>query len=138
MSLLDLKSRLDNRNSFEGSAGMSAIPNSQNDSITGPAVNEAFTVEGGMGDTIEQRFFHGKANPGRLDGKKLGDVDLHVHLLEETYNYDRAGFTGEVGPSPGPTGYSFPPGGQDLDLPVIDGVQGEPTKYLDTMTGLLP
>ena len=114
---------------------MSAIPNSQNDSITGPAVNEAFTVEGGMGDTIEERFFHGKANPGKLDGKKLGDVDLHVHLLEETYNYDRVGFTGEVGPSPGPTGHSdF----QDLNIPVVGGVQGEPNKYLDSMTGLLP
>ena len=138
MSLLDLKSRLDNRNSFEGSPAMSAVRNENNSSIVGPTVDKAFDVDGGVGDTIEERFFHGKANPGRLDGKKLGDVDLHVHLLEDTYNYDRAGFTGEVGPSPGPTGYSFPPGGQDLDLPVVDGVQGEPTRYIDTMVGLLP
>lgn len=135
-NLLDLKSNLDNRNSFGGSS-MTAIPHGQNSSINGPAVNAADDIDGGAGDTIEQQFFHGKANPGMLDGKKVGASDLHVQLLNNTYEYNRAGFAGSSGPAPGGVVNQF----ADLNLDIDDsGVQGDPERYVDKMnaSGLLP
>ena len=141
MSLLDLKSNLDNRNAFGGGRQTQSTFNvngtlSQPD-IPDPTVNEASIIDGGMGTTIEEKFFHGKADPGKTDGKKIGDLDLHVHLLNEEREYSRAGFSSTVGPAPGPTGFSdF----QDLDIPINgDGTQDDPERYMDRMNsaGLL-
>ena len=135
-NLLDLKSNLDNRNSFGGSS-MTATPHLENNSIDGPAVNAASETDGGIGDTIEQRFFHGKANPGMLDGKKIGALDLHVQLLNNSYEYDRAGFAGSSGPAPGGVVNQF----ADLNIPIDNnGEQQDPERYVDKMNaaGLLP
>ena len=52
-------------------------------------------------------YFHEKPNPGRGDGKQIDGVDLHEHLLTQTYQYNHGAKTpGLVGPSPGATGYS--------------------------------
>ena len=132
MGLLDLKSNLDNRNSFGGSR-VTAIPNSANIDINGPAVNAADTIDGGAGETIEQQFFHGKANPGKGDGKKIGDLDLHVHMLNDSYQYNREGFIGTSGPAPGGVVNQF----ADLNLTINgDGTQNDPERYFDKMQGL--
>tara|TARA_B100000287_G_C20598404_1_gene767052 strand:+ start:214 stop:777 length:564 start_codon:yes stop_codon:yes gene_type:complete len=34
-----------------------------------------------------QGYWHGIANPGKGDGKQIGKKDLHVHLLENSYDY---------------------------------------------------
>ena len=78
MSLLDLKSNLDNRNAFGGARQTQSTFNvngtlSQPD-IPDPTVNEASIIDGGMGTTIEEKFFHGKADPGKTDGKKRGYI----------------------------------------------------------------
>ena len=135
-NLLNLKSNLDNRNSFGGSS-MTAIPHEENSSINGPTVNAADAIDGGVGDTIEQRFFHGKANPAKYDGKKIGALDLHVQLLNDTYEYSRAGFAGSSGPAPGGVVNQF----ADLNIPINgNGEQEDPERYIDKMnaSGLLP
>ena len=59
-----------------------------------------------------QGFFHGIANPQRFQGKKIGGVDLHEHLLEKIYSYSHGGGARigttpvTIGPSPGPSGFS--------------------------------
>ena len=134
-NLLNLKSNLDNRNSFEGSVGGTAglTPHENNLNKIGPAVDAAFNTDGGIGDTLEERFFHGKANPGMLDGKKIGALDLHVQLLNDSYEYNRAGFAGSSGPAPGGVVNSF----ADLNLPINNnGEQEEPEKYSDKMNNL--
>ena len=116
---------------------MTATPHLENNSIAGPAVNAASETDGGIGDTIEQRFFHGKANPGMLDGKKIGALDLHVQLLNNSYEYDRAGFAGSSGPAPGGVVNQF----ADLNIPIDNnGEQQDPERYIDKMnaSGLLP
>tara|TARA_R100001015_G_C4578933_1_gene135764 strand:+ start:231 stop:734 length:504 start_codon:yes stop_codon:yes gene_type:complete len=64
-------------------------------------------VDGGNG------YFHEKPNPGKYDGKQIDGVDLHEHLLTQTYQYNHGANTpGLVGPAPGPTGNSTY---QDMD-----------------------
>ena len=135
MGLLDLKSNLDNRNSFGGSR-VTAIPNSANIDINGPAVNAADIIDGGAGETIEQQFFHGKANPGKGDGKKIGDLDLHVHMLNDSYQYNRDGVVRTAGPAP-KTGNGVTDHFADLNLTINgDGTQNNPERYFDKMQGL--
>ena len=38
-------------------------------------------IDGGQG------YFHGLANPGHYQGKKIGGIDLHEHLLTKHYQY---------------------------------------------------
>ena len=71
-------------------------------------------IDGGNG------YFHGVANPGKLQGKQLGGKDLHEAMLTQAYTNN--GIT--VGPSPGPSGHSeF----QDLDkiLPTTNSSLGQ-------------
>ncbi len=61
-------------------------------------------VDGGNG------YFHGVANPGKYQGKQLGNPGKDLHEAMLTQAYTNNGIT--VGPSPGPSGHSeF----QDLD-----------------------
>ena len=132
MGLLDLKSNLDNRNSFGGSR-VTAIRHENNSSIEGPAVNAADDIDGGVGETIEQQFFHGQPNPGKEDGKKIGGLDLHVHMLNNPYEYNREGFAGTAGPAPGGVVNQF----ADLIIELnSDGTQNDPERYFDKMQGL--
>ena len=58
-------------------------------------------------------YFHDKQNPGKYDGKQIEGVDLHEHLLTQTYQYNHgANNPALVGPAPGPTGFSKH---QDMD-----------------------
>ena len=63
-------------------------------------------VDGGNG------YFHDIPNPGKYQGKQLGGVDLHEHLLNNSYQYSHGNSLENVGPAPGPTGNSEY---QDLD-----------------------
>ena len=61
-------------------------------------------IDGGNG------YFHGVANPGKYQGKQLGNPGKDLHEAMLTQAYTNNGIT--VGPSPGPSGHSeF----QDLD-----------------------
>jgi hypothetical protein len=66
-------------------------------------------IDGGNG------YFHGIANPGKTQGKQIGGVDLHEHLLTQRYSYIYGESPENVGPSPGPTGNS-----EYQDLDAID------------------
>ena len=76
-------------------------------------------VDGGNG------YFHNIPNPGKFQGKQVGGVDLHEHLLTNPYNYTYGNSsqfynnTENVGPSPGQTGNS-----EYQDLDGIDGGNG--------------
>ena len=63
-------------------------------------------IDGGNG------YFHDIANPQKYQGKKIGGVDLHEHLLNNSYQYSHGNSLGNAGPAPGPTGNSEY---QDLD-----------------------
>ena len=63
-------------------------------------------VDGGNG------YFHDIPNPGKYQGKQIGGVDLHEHLLNNSYQYSHGNSLGNAGPAPGPTGNSEY---QDLD-----------------------
>ena len=70
-------------------------------------------VEGGNG------YFHCIANPLKYQGKQVGGVDLHEHLLQNSYTYTHGlNSTTTVGPAPGPSGHSDY---QDLNLGDIRG-----------------
>ena len=76
-------------------------------------------VDGGNG------YFHNIPNPGKFQGKQVGGVDLHEHLLTNPYNYTYGNSsqfynsTVNVGPAPGPTGNS-----EYQDLDAVDGGNG--------------
>ena len=70
-------------------------------------------VDGGNG------YFHDIPNPGKYQGKQLGGVDLHEHLLNNSYQYSHGNSLENVGPAPGPTGNS-----EYQDLDGIDGGNG--------------
>ena len=56
---------------------------------------------------------------GHLNGKQIGGVDLHEHLLQNSYTYTHGlNSTTTVGPAPGPSGHSDY---QDLNLGDIRG-----------------
>ena len=65
------------------------------------------------------RLFHGINNPQRGQGIQLGGVDLHEHLLNNSYQYSHGDSPENVGPAPGPTGNS-----EYQDLDGIDGGNG--------------
>jgi len=87
-------------------------------------------VEGGNG------YFHGIANPGKEQGKQIGGVDLHEHLLTNPYGYIYGDSLENIGPAPGPTGNS-----EYQDLDAIDGGNGyfhgmvNPGKYQGKQLG---
>ena len=93
-------------------------------------------VDGGNG------YFHNIPNPGKFQGKQVGGVDLHEHLLTNPYNYTYGNSsqfynsTVNVGPAPGPTGNS-----EYQDLDAVDGGNGyfhgiaNPGKYQGKQLG---
>ena len=70
-------------------------------------------IDGGNG------YFHDIPNPGKYQGKQIGGVDLHEHLLTNPYNYTYGNSPENVGPAPGPTGNS-----EYQDLDAVDGGNG--------------
>ena len=78
------------------------------ENLKGPSADlDLEGADGGNG------YFHGMPNPGKHQGKQLGGIDLHESLLTKSYTYNHGSTTpGQVGPSPGPTGFSKH---QDLD-----------------------
>ena len=70
-------------------------------------------VDGGNG------YFHNIPNPGKFQGKQVGGVDLHEHLLTNPYNYTYGNSPENVGPSPGQTGNS-----EYQDLEAVEGGNG--------------
>lgn len=83
----------------------------------GPTGNSEYqdldAVDGGNG------YFHDIANPGKYQGKQLGGVDLHEHLLTNPYSYTHGDSLENVGPAPGPTGNS-----EYQDLDAVDFANG--------------
>ena len=88
-------------------------------------------VDGGNG------YFHDIPNPGKYQGKQLGGVDLHEHLLNNSYQYSHGDSPENVGPAPGHTGNS-----EYQDLDGIDGGNGyfhdiaNPGKYQGKKIGI--
>ena len=87
--------------------------------------NEDLDIEG----LPNNGYFHEVANPQKYQGKQIEGVDLHEHLLTQTYQYNYGtAIPEQVGPAPGPTGHSTH---QDMD--GIDyGFQG---RYSNPDTG---
>ena len=93
-------------------------------------------VDGGNG------YFHNIPNPWKFQGKQVGGIDLHEHLLTNPYNYTYGNSsqfynsTVNVGPAPGPTGNS-----EYQDLDAVDGGNGyfhgiaNPGKYQGKQLG---
>ena len=87
-------------------------------------------VDGGNG------YFHNIPNPGKFQGKQVGGVDLHEHLLTNPYNYTFGNSPENVGPSPGQTGNS-----EYQDLDAVEGGNGyfhgiaNPLKYQGKQVG---
>ena len=95
------------------------------------------------------RLFHGINNPQRGQGIQLGGVDLHEHLLTDTYVYNHGGSTEVVGPSPGETNNSDfqdldgldvgqPGGPRQFDLGQPSQVHADPTQTKPTPTQTKP
>ena len=88
-------------------------------------------IDGGNG------YFHDIPNPGKYQGKQIGGVDLHEHLLTNPYNYTYGNSPENVGPAPGPTGNS-----EYQDLDAVDGGNGyfhdivNPGKYQGKKIGI--
>ena len=77
-------------------------------------------VNGGQG------YFHGVNNPQIGQGKQIGGVDLHEHLLTQTYTYNHGNSVEQAGPSPGGDSNSPFQDLDGLDGPSFDG--GVPSK----------
>ena len=79
-----------------------SLPNIPNES----SYQDLDGTDGGNG------YFHNIPTPGKYQGKQIGGVDLHEHLLNNSYQYSHGDSLENVGPSPGATGNSEY---QDLD-----------------------